>query len=86
MFQVQRVRCSTCIYKKTSTLNLDRLEDAVRDNHGGFKDYRACHHASSNVVCCRGFWDHHRDDFQLGQIAQRFNAVEFVDVDDLKDR
>jgi hypothetical protein len=30
-------------------------------------------------------WDHHRDEFQLGQIAQRLGLVRFVDVDDLSE-
>ena len=83
MFQVQKQRCRTCIYRKDSTLDLQRLEDAVRDPNMGFKGYRACHHARSGRVCCCGFWDHHRDEFALGQIAQRLDAVEFVAVDDL---
>lgn len=51
------------------------------DPHGGFKNYRICHH--SNDVCCRGFWDRHKNEFQLGQIAQRLGMVEFVNVDTL---
>ena len=82
-FQGQRQRCATCIYRGDSTLNLRWLEDEVRDPHMGFKGYRACHHAKSGEVCCRGFWDHHKDEFALGQIAQRLNAVVFVKVDDL---
>lgn len=85
IIQVQDRRCSTCIYRKDSTLDLARLEDAVRDPHLGFKGYRACHHAESGKVCCRGFWDRHRDEFALGQVAQRLNAVDFVRVDDLNE-
>lgn len=79
VFRVQRRRCATCIYRKDSPLDLTQLEDQVRDPYVGFKGYRICHH--SKDVCCRGFWDHHKDEFALGQIAQRLNAVEFVDVD-----
>lgn len=82
-FKVQRTRCSTCIYRKDTVLDLKRLEDEVRDRHMGFKGYRACHHARSGDVCCRGFWDQHRDKFALGQIAQRLGMIEFVTVDDL---
>lgn len=82
-FKVQRQRCSTCIYRKDSSLNLAALEQQVRDPHMGFSGYRACHHARAGDVCCRGFWDNHRDEFALGQIAQRLNVVEFVAVDDL---
>jgi len=71
--------CATCIYRPDSPLDLRRLENAIRDNYGGFKDYRVCHH--SDDVCCRGFWLHHKNKFAMGQIAQRLNCVEFVDVD-----
>ncbi len=75
-FRVKRQRCTTCIYRKDSYLDLQKLEDDVRDRYVGFKGYRLCHHG--NDACCRGFWDNHKDEFQLGQIAQRLNFVEFV--------
>jgi hypothetical protein len=84
MIQVQRERCKTCIFNKDSTLNLKNLLDQVRDKHmpGYFKGHRVCHH--SKTACCKGFWDAHKDDFTLGQIAQRLDRVEFVDHDTLK--
>ena len=81
-FQVQRRLCATCIYRPDSSLDLKELERQVADRHGGFKAFRACHHATRRV-CCRGFWNAHKDQFQLGQIAQRLNMVEFVNVDKL---
>jgi hypothetical protein len=81
-FRVQRTRCATCIYRKDSPLDLAALEAQVRDPHGGFRDFRICHH--SEKLCCRGFWDRHKDEFQLGQIAQRLGLVEFVTEDSLK--
>ncbi len=82
MFKVQRKLCGTCIYRPDSTLDLKRLEDQVRDKHGGFRAFRACHHAAGKDICCRGFWNAHKDEFAAGQIAQRLNCVTFVDVDD----
>jgi hypothetical protein len=78
MFKVQKKMCATCIYRPDSPLDLKRLEDAVRDPSGfkGFRTYRICHHSEN--VCCRGFWEAHKDEFQLGQIAQRLGMVEFV--------
>jgi len=64
--------------------DLKWLEDEARDPHMGFNAYRACHHDRSNTTCCKGFWDNHKDEFQVGQVAQRLNLVEFVEVDDLK--
>jgi hypothetical protein len=83
-FKVQAQRCSTCIYRKDMFFDLAQLEDEVRDPHLGFRTYRACHHARSDDVCCRGFWDNHRDEFQQGQVAQRLGLVEMVNVDDLR--
>ena len=82
MFKVQRKQCKTCIYRKDSPLDLAKLEGEIADRHGGFDGWRVCHH--SEDVCCRGFWERHRDKFQMGQIAQRLGFVEFVDVDNLK--
>lgn len=81
-FKVQRRACSTCIYRKDSPLDLKKLEDQIRDRFGGFDGHRVCHH--SDDVCCRGFWNKHKDRFAVGQVAQRLNAVEFVEVDTLK--
>ena len=77
MFKVCARQCPTCIYKTSNPLDLNELEDAVRDRDGGFRNYRACHHHHlTNYVCCRGFWDRHKHDFSLGRIAQRLGAVQ----------
>jgi hypothetical protein len=80
-FKVQRRMCTTCIYRPGSSLDIVKLENDVRDKCVGFKGYRICHH--SKDVCCRGFWNRHKDAFALGQIAQRLGMVRFVDVDTL---
>ena len=82
MFQVQSKMCASCIYKPDSPLDLEKLEGEIADGYGGFGGHRICHH--SNDVCCRGFWDRHKDKFPLGQVAQRMQMVEFVDVDTLR--
>ena len=79
MFRVQRKPCSTCIYRKNSPLDLARLEAQVRDRRGDFSGHRVCHH--SKDACCAGFWNAHKDEFQLGQVSQRLGMVEFVDDD-----
>ena len=83
-FQVQRKRCTTCIYRKDSTLNIATLEVQIADPRmqGYFVSYPECHHAKpGSGVCCAGFWLRHRNDFAAGQLAQRFNIVEFVHID-----
>ncbi len=78
-FRVQQKMCRTCIYLPDSPLDLAALEAEIADRYMGFSGHRLCHHAED--VCCRGFWDRHKDAFAAGQIAQRLNVVEFVDVD-----
>ncbi len=80
--KVQKTQCSTCIYRPDSPLDLAKLEADVADGYGGFKGHRVCHH--SNDACCAGFWARHKNEFQLGQIAQRLGVVEFVEDDTLK--
>lgn len=85
MFKVRRTQCSTCIYNPNSPLDLEKLEGDIADNYGGFVGYRICHHTNGDEsACCAGFWARHKDKFPMGQIAQRFDMVEFVDTDLLK--
>ena len=80
-FLVRKKMCRTCIYRPDSPLDLESLENDVRDPYSGFKSYRECHHRIyGSGVCCRGFWNQHKDEFQAGQIAQRLDLV--VEVDD----
>lgn len=82
-FEVQAKACATCIYSKTSTLNVRELEAAIADTRlpRFFTGYRVCHH--SKTACCRGFWNRHKHHFTLGQIAQRLGFVRFVAHDTL---
>jgi len=80
-FLVQKKMCPTCIYRPDSPLDLEKLEEQVRDEHMGFKGHRICHCSPTGMdVCCRGFWEAHKDEFPAGQIAQRLGLVAFVDV------
>ena len=80
--RVQKTQCSTCIYRPDSPLDLPKLEADVADGYGGFKGHRICHH--SDDACCAGFWARHKNEFQLGQIAQRLGVVKFVQDDTLE--
>ncbi len=81
-FKVQKTACKTCIYRKDSPLDLKLLEKQIADKYGGFKGHRICHH--SDDVCCRGFWNRHKDKFAMGQIAQRLGMVKYVSEDNRK--
>jgi hypothetical protein len=81
-FGVQQRSCSSCIYRKDSPLDIKELEAQIADPNmrGYFKGYRVCHH-SPNKTCCRGFWNRHKNKFNLGQIAIRLGLVQFVNDD-----
>lgn len=79
--RVQTKLCETCIYRQDSPLNLDVLEAEIADQHmeGHFDGYRICHHSKDAV--CAGFWAKHKDDFMMGQVAQRLGFVKLVQDD-----
>ena len=83
---VQAQQCATCIYRPDSPLDRAQLEAEIADPlcDGFFKGHRICHH--SNEAVCRGFWNLHKDRFQIGQVAQRLGMVVFVNDDILKGR
>jgi len=80
-FDVMSGQCDSCIYRKDSPLDLAKLEAEVADGRmpGFFSGFRICHSHSS--ACCRGFWNRHKDEFQLGQVAQRLGYVSFVSAE-----
>ena len=88
-FQVQSKVCRTCIYRPGFGWRLKHLENQVCDPKmkGFFEGYRECHHAKrGSKVCCRGFWNRHKHQFLMGQLAQRLGWVEFVNEDHLGER
>ena len=80
MFKVRSKPCDTCIYRQENYDRLNTLEEKVKDPHfeGHFVTYRTCHHHNAEGICCRGFWNRHKDHFDIGQLAQRCDAVEYV--------
>ena len=80
MFHVRKRPCSTCIYRSDCLLDLEHLEQEVRDLYVGFRSWRVCHDppCGDEEVCCRGFWNRHKDKFAVGQLAQRLSLVKEV--------
>lgn len=79
--RVQMKCCKTCIFRESSTLDLPKLLDDVREEGRGgemgyFKGHRVCHYSADAV--CAGFWALFKDKFQLGQLAQRLGLVQYV--------
>lgn len=88
-FLVKSKQCATCIYLPTSALDINKLEADIADPRmtGHFTGYRECHEPErQSGACCRGFWNRHKDDFDVGQIAQRLGIVQFVDDQYLHER
>lgn len=77
MFKVQKKACKSCIYRKDSPLDVTALENQALKKDS----WRVCHH--SEDVCCRGFWNKNKHNFNLGRIMQRLGAVKYVSVDTL---
>ena len=79
--RVRASACATCIYRADSPHDIEALEAEVHNEHGFLTGYRICHHHHGDEdddVCCRGFWNRHKDDCDVTQIAQRLRVVEFV--------
>jgi hypothetical protein len=72
----QNARIAGPVLSKGGALDLKQLGDQVRYRRLTFKAFRACQHG--NDACYLGLWDHHRDNFAAGHIAQRPHLVEFV--------
>ena len=73
--RVKAKQCRTCIYHPGAPLDLSRLEKEVSDPRmaGHFSNYRNCHEGDN--VCCRGFYNRHRDHCTPTQIAHRLGIV-----------
>ena len=77
---VRKTMCRTCIYRPTSRMNLEELENQVKDEHGFFVGYRVCHaHDDKSQVCCRGFWEKRGAQSTPTQLADRLGIARFTD-------
>lgn len=79
MFKVMKERCDQCLFGPDKIVSNGRRAEILRKinrEDGRF----ICHKASiaGQEIYCRGDWDQ-RGCGQLGRIAGRLNAVEFVD-------
>ncbi len=77
-FLVMEERCDQCLYSADKIVSDARRSQLLRDIKS--KDgYFICHQATiaGREIACRGDWDS-RACGQMGRIAQRLNAVRFV--------
>ncbi len=86
VFVVRETICSSCIYRKSSLLDLEKLESEVTDRYGGIVGYRICHHhgedRNGRGTCCRGFWNRHWNNYAPARVAKLFGLVRFSDEGD----
>ena len=75
-FLVRKTACATCIYKMP-WWNVKKLEADVTNASGFLDGHRICHEGGTveNQLCCRGFWNRHKDYFPMGQLCQRLELV-----------
>lgn len=83
MFYVLSKRCDQCLYGPDKIVSHARRKQLIRDLNRDDTHF-ICHKASIAGVeaACRGDWEQ-RGCGQLGRIAGRLNAVNFVDEADL---
>ena len=79
-FLVRRTACNTCIYRDDSPLNIEKLENEIRDEYGAIVTYRICH--EHETTCCRGFWNRHAKALASARLARMMGIVRFVDDGD----
>jgi len=79
-FKVVKERCDQCLFSDNKIVNNSRRKEVLNDCRK--KDIHfICHKftiAGNQDVCCKGFYETQTS--QMMRIAQRLNAVEFVDL------
>lgn len=83
MFQVQAEKCNQCLFSKDKIVGDKRRSNLIKKTLQN-DTYFVCHKGSINKqhsLCCRGFWDAFKDQFNLGRIAQRLGGPKFVKIE-----
>ncbi len=80
---IQKTKCNQCLFSKNRVVTPEVVAEIVK---GCLNEdtYFCCHKATikgKNNVCCRGFWDAHKSNFNLGRITQRLNSVREVVIE-----
>lgn len=80
---IQKAKCDQCLFTKNMVVKNNTRRTEIIKSALNNDTYFICHKssiASNGDVCCRGFWDKFKNDFNLGRIAQRLNFVNEVEV------
>lgn len=82
--KIQKAKCNQCLFTKNRIVTPKRAMEIIKDS---LRDdtYFACHKTKlkgiKNDVCCRGFWDTNKNNFNLGRIMQRLGKIEEVNIE-----
>lgn len=79
---VQKEKCNQCLFSDNRIVSMKRMKDIIQTCHKQ-DTFFVCHKSTvkgDNGVCCKGFWDKFKHNFNLGRIAQRLNVVREVTV------
>lgn len=78
MLQVKKECCNQCLFTENRIVSGKRMKEILTGCRRS-DTYFQCHKATieGKDVCCRGFYDNQTSN--LIRIAQRLNAVQFVD-------
>lgn len=79
--RVQKTKCNQCLFTKNRVVSEEVAAKIIKTALK--KDtYFNCHKTQvkglKSNVCCKGFWDAHKNNFNLGRVAQRLGIVEKV--------
>ena len=78
---IQKTKCNQCLFSKDRIVTSKAAAEVVKNclkNDTYFSCHKAKIKGDKDNVCCKGFWDAHKSNFNLGRIAQRLNAVREV--------
>jgi hypothetical protein len=83
--KVQKSNCNQCLFSNNRIVSTKRAEQIIKKC---MKDdtFFVCHKSSlaskdgHGDVCCKGFFDNFGERINLGRIAMRLNAVQYVEV------
>lgn len=83
--KVQKEKCNQCLFTKNMVVKNNARRTEIIKGALAKDTFFVCHKSSiakdgHGDVCCRGFWDKFKNDFNLGRIAQRLNFVNEVEV------
>lgn len=80
MLKVFSKRCNQCLLSKNRIVSKERADSIINQCKKEQRHF-ICHKATINGedIMCKGFYDQYGEFSQLVSIAERLNAIEFVE-------